>query len=220
MRTGGHEARARLTPVRAGLHTTSRPKLMSPEFKLVRKTLLDCCARIGDRERPSEVLEELNQGLLGTRKLRVLGAGRFPWKSGDWDRVKLGETLFLHKSVGAKWWRDYSHGADLERSRRHAGARQLGTVHVVGEPKSAWSRRSRPRGSGPMCQTRHARRVHLPDWRKVDGVVLVTANSDGRALSGNACDPLRGRECCSRAIGSAARPACRRRCGSAASDAA
>ena len=80
---------------------------MSPEFKLVRKTLLDCCARIGDRERPSEVLEELNQGLLGTRKLRVLGAGRFPWKSGDWDRVKLGETLFLHKSVGAKWWRDY-----------------------------------------------------------------------------------------------------------------
>jgi DNA-binding CsgD family transcriptional regulator len=99
--------RERLTPVRAGLHATSRPKLMSPEFKLVRNTLLDCCARIGDRERPSEVLEELNEGLLGTRKLRVLGAGRLPWKSGDWDRVKLGETLFLHKSVGAKWWRDY-----------------------------------------------------------------------------------------------------------------
>ena len=111
------------------------------------------------------------------------------------------------------------HSADLERSRRHAGARQLGTVHVVGEPKNAWSRRSRPRGSGPMRQTRHARRVHLPDWRKVDGVVLVTANSDGCALSGNACDPLRGRERCGRAIGSTARPTCRRRCGSAASDA-
>src|SRR5258705_13797082 len=88
--------RARLTPVREGLHATGRPKLMSPEFKLVRSTLLDCCARIGDCERPSEVLNQLNEGLLGTRKLRVLGAARFPWKSGDWDWVKLGETLFLH----------------------------------------------------------------------------------------------------------------------------
>jgi len=68
---------------------------------------LDCCGPISECEKPSEVLEKLNESLSDTRKLRVLGAGRFPWKSGDWDRVTLGETLFLHKSVGAKWWRDY-----------------------------------------------------------------------------------------------------------------
>jgi DNA-binding CsgD family transcriptional regulator len=80
---------------------------MSPELKLVRSTLLDCCARVGDCERPSEVLETLNESLLGTRKLRVLGAAKLPWKAGDWDRVRLGETLFLHSSVTSRWWRDY-----------------------------------------------------------------------------------------------------------------
>jgi DNA-binding CsgD family transcriptional regulator len=77
---------------------------MSPEFKLVQSTLLDCCAHITDCEGPSEVLERLNEGLSGTRKLRVLGAARLQWNR---DRLALGETLFPHKSVDAKWWREY-----------------------------------------------------------------------------------------------------------------
>ena len=55
-------------------------------------------------EGPSEVLERLSEGLSGTRKLRVLGATRLQWNR---DRLALGETLFPHKSVDAKWWREY-----------------------------------------------------------------------------------------------------------------
>jgi DNA-binding CsgD family transcriptional regulator len=80
---------------------------MSPELKLVRSTLLDCCARITECEGPYEVLDRLNESLSGTRKLRVLGAGRLQSTSGHWDRLAVGETLFLHRSVDAKWWRDY-----------------------------------------------------------------------------------------------------------------
>ena len=59
---------------------------------------------ITECEGPSEVLESLNEGLSGTRKLRVLGAARLQWNR---DRLALGETLFSHKSVDAKWWREY-----------------------------------------------------------------------------------------------------------------
>jgi DNA-binding CsgD family transcriptional regulator len=80
---------------------------MSPEFKLVQSTLLDCCAHITECEGPSEVLERLGESLSGTRKLRVLGAARLSRKPGDSDRLALGETLFPHKSMDAKWWREY-----------------------------------------------------------------------------------------------------------------
>jgi DNA-binding CsgD family transcriptional regulator len=81
---------------------------MSPEFKLVQSTLLDCCAHITECEGPSEVLDRLNESLGGTRKLRVLGAARLSRRPGDSDRLTLGETLFPHKSVDAKWWREYA----------------------------------------------------------------------------------------------------------------
>jgi DNA-binding CsgD family transcriptional regulator len=96
--TAAHSPFAKVSTLRA------KQNFMSPEFKLVQSTLLDCCAHITDCEGPSEVLERLNEGLSGTRKLRVLGAARLQWNR---DRLALGETLFPHKSVDAKWWREY-----------------------------------------------------------------------------------------------------------------
>src|SRR5262249_26334709 len=39
--------------------------------------------------------------------LSVLGAARFPLKSGDWASVRLGKSAFLHKSVPEGWWEEY-----------------------------------------------------------------------------------------------------------------
>ena len=80
---------------------------MSPAFETLRANLLACPARIAECKRASDVLDRLDEALGGCHKLHVLAAGRFPAKSGDWDRIKLGETAFVHKSVPAEWWRDY-----------------------------------------------------------------------------------------------------------------
>ena len=63
--------------------------------------------RVSEAIEANGVLDRLDEALGGCHKLRVLGAGRFPVKSGDWDRIKLGETAFRHKSVPADWWREY-----------------------------------------------------------------------------------------------------------------
>jgi LuxR family quorum sensing-dependent transcriptional regulator len=39
--------------------------------------------------------------------LSVLGAARFPLKSGDWGSVQLGTSAFLHESVPKGWWEEY-----------------------------------------------------------------------------------------------------------------
>ena len=80
---------------------------MSPAFETLRTSLLACPAPIAECEKSSDVLDRLDEALAGGHKLRVLSAGRFPAKSGDWDRIKLGETLFLHKSVPVEWWHEY-----------------------------------------------------------------------------------------------------------------
>jgi LuxR family quorum sensing-dependent transcriptional regulator len=62
-----------------------------------------------------EVVERLdlllhNRGLAFAdvkMRLRAFSAGRFPEKVGDWAAVKVGETLFWHKSVPMGWQREY-----------------------------------------------------------------------------------------------------------------
>jgi len=80
---------------------------MSPAFETSRAKLLAYPAHIADSKRPSEVLDRLEESLIGIHGLHVLSAGRFPQKSGEWERMKLGETLFRPKSASATWWREY-----------------------------------------------------------------------------------------------------------------
>jgi LuxR family quorum sensing-dependent transcriptional regulator len=64
---------------------------------------------------PMEVVERLdlllrNRGLAFAdvnMRLRAFSAGRFPERVGDWEAVKVGETLFWHKSVPMEWQREY-----------------------------------------------------------------------------------------------------------------
>src|SRR5262249_32026004 len=79
---------------------------MSLSFETLRN-LLACPAQIANCESSDDILDRLDEAIAGSIKLRVLGAGRFPLKFGDWDRIRLGETLFAHKSMGEDWWTDY-----------------------------------------------------------------------------------------------------------------
>jgi LuxR family quorum sensing-dependent transcriptional regulator len=80
---------------------------MSPEHEALRIALLKRPDRIAKCKTSVEVLETLDDSLRHQSKLRVLCAARFPAKSGDWERVEPGKTLFRHKSAGTKWWREY-----------------------------------------------------------------------------------------------------------------
>jgi DNA-binding CsgD family transcriptional regulator len=57
---------------------------------------------------PDQVLNELHAVTTRHLPLSVLGAARFPLKSGDWESVQIGRSAFLHKSVPEGWWEEYS----------------------------------------------------------------------------------------------------------------
>lgn len=62
----------------------------------------------GELKTPDAVLNALHEATSRTSPLQVLGAGRFPLKVGDWNAVKISESVFLHKTVPREWWREYS----------------------------------------------------------------------------------------------------------------
>ncbi len=78
-----------------------------PGFTDFHARLLDYAADVGALQSPCEVLNELHAVTSGDLPLSVLGAARFPIKSGDWDAVQLGKSAFLHKDVPAHWWEEY-----------------------------------------------------------------------------------------------------------------
>ena len=80
---------------------------MSAAFDAIWANLLAYSSQIARCERSSHVLDRLDEALNDSQKLRVLSAARFPLKSGDWEQIELGETVFLHKSVPNGWWREY-----------------------------------------------------------------------------------------------------------------
>lgn len=70
--------------------------------------LLDYAARVDELRSPGEVLDALHAITAQEQHLSVLGAARFPIKSGDWDAVQLGKSAFLHKDVPEHWWEEYN----------------------------------------------------------------------------------------------------------------
>ena len=70
--------------------------------------LIDYAGRVGEFRSPADVLDELNAITTQSLPLSVAGAARFPAKSGDWESVELGKSVFLHKDVPEGWWEEYS----------------------------------------------------------------------------------------------------------------
>ena len=76
-------------------------------FADLQARLIDYAGRVGEFRSPDEVLDELNAITTQSLPLSVLGAARFPVKSGDWEFIELGKSVFLHKDVPEGWWEEY-----------------------------------------------------------------------------------------------------------------
>ena len=63
--------------------------------------------------------------------LSVLGALRFPLKANDWDAIRLGKSVFLHKDVPDGWWDGVCDArTDPLRAQTVLGQEQPGLVHL------------------------------------------------------------------------------------------
>ena len=69
--------------------------------------LLDYSLDVADLRTPEDVLNGLHAVTSATYDLRVLGAVRIPRKVTDWNSMRLGKTVFLHKEVPKGWWEEW-----------------------------------------------------------------------------------------------------------------
>ena len=83
--------------------TSGAPQASFPDLQT---RLLDYAGHVEQLQSPDEVLDELH-AITKSLPLCVLGAARFPLKSGDWEFVQLGKSVFLHKDVPKGWWEEY-----------------------------------------------------------------------------------------------------------------
>lgn len=79
-----------------------------PADKDLAARLMDFSTHAAGMATPDDVLTALDRVIYPSLPLRVLAAGRFPRKIGDWKAMKVGESVYLHKDAPQGWWRDYS----------------------------------------------------------------------------------------------------------------
>jgi DNA-binding CsgD family transcriptional regulator len=77
-------------------------------FADVQRKLLDYASAVDEVRTPGDVLDGLHAITKKGLSLSVLGAARFPLKSGDWGSIQLGKSAFLHKDVPEGWWEEYN----------------------------------------------------------------------------------------------------------------
>jgi LuxR family quorum sensing-dependent transcriptional regulator len=87
-------------------------KLVDPgrqtDFAGLQTQLIGYADRVEELQSPDQVLSDLHAVTTRHLPLQVMGAARFPLKSGDWESVQIGKSAFLHKSVPDGWWAEYS----------------------------------------------------------------------------------------------------------------
>jgi DNA-binding CsgD family transcriptional regulator len=94
-------------PRSARSHILSVIDMPRPSFTDLHADLLNYASRVEEFRSPEEVLSELHAITTRSLPLAVLGAARFPMKSGDWDSIQLGKSAFLHPSVPKGWWEEH-----------------------------------------------------------------------------------------------------------------
>jgi LuxR family quorum sensing-dependent transcriptional regulator len=77
------------------------------DFAGLQNALVDYADHIQDLRCPDDVLNELHSVTMQHLPLAVLGAARFPLKSGDWESIQLRKSCFLHRDAPAGWWEEY-----------------------------------------------------------------------------------------------------------------
>jgi DNA-binding CsgD family transcriptional regulator len=74
---------------------------------LWRSSIVDFTARIGDFHTPVSVLDALDVAVSKESVVRVLGARRYGVDVPQQESLRLGENVFIHKSVPDGWWDEY-----------------------------------------------------------------------------------------------------------------
>jgi LuxR family quorum sensing-dependent transcriptional regulator len=67
------------------------------------ESIIDYSLTVTRLAAPDDVLSHLHDIIAATTSMRVLGANRFSVKAGDWRRLQLGKTVFVHQSVPRGW---------------------------------------------------------------------------------------------------------------------
>jgi LuxR family quorum sensing-dependent transcriptional regulator len=75
--------------------------------QIMRNNLIEFAARVDDYNTPAAVLDALDDAIAEGVSLMVLGAKRFAVSARDPDALRVGENVFLHKSVPEGWWDGY-----------------------------------------------------------------------------------------------------------------
>lgn len=74
---------------------------------LLRSGMVEFAAHVGRHNTPAAVLDGLDEAVAKDSSLRVLGARRYGVGIAQHETLRLGENVFIHKSVPEGWWEDY-----------------------------------------------------------------------------------------------------------------
>jgi DNA-binding CsgD family transcriptional regulator len=74
---------------------------------IMRSNLVEFTAHVEKYNSPASVLDVLDDAIAEDTSLMVLGAKRFGVDLRDRESLKLGENVFIHKSVPEGWWDAY-----------------------------------------------------------------------------------------------------------------
>jgi len=74
---------------------------------IMRSNLIEFTAHVGQYSTPANVLDALDVAIAEDISLMVLGAKRFGVNLRDRGTLKVGENVFIHKSVPDGWWDAY-----------------------------------------------------------------------------------------------------------------
>ena len=72
------------------------------------ESIIDYSVDVTSVTTPEHVLTRLHDTIAATTALRVLGANRFSVKVGDWRRLQLGKTVFVHPDVPRGWMDEWA----------------------------------------------------------------------------------------------------------------
>ena len=75
--------------------------------QIMRANLVDYTAHVGEYCTPTSVLDALDEAIAQDVTLCVLGAKRFGVNIRDREALRLGQNVFIHKSVPEGWWSAY-----------------------------------------------------------------------------------------------------------------
>ena len=74
---------------------------------LWRSTIVDFSARIGEYGTPTGILDALDEAVARDSAVRALGARRYGVDVPQQEPLRVGENVFIHKSVPEGWWDEY-----------------------------------------------------------------------------------------------------------------